>query len=114
MSALEDALRLAAEKGMTHLTLYPVESHDKKLMYWHAKATPSTGHSYVQITTTDPVDAVVKVLEALPKAPKRAAPTKRFDEVNPPISEMPQRAVTAAVTDDQPQTEEIDKWLPQA
>jgi hypothetical protein len=94
MSTLEEALKLAAERGLTHLTLYPVPSADNKITYWHAKATPSTGHNYVQITTTDPVDAVVQVLQALPRAPKRAA-AKITATVNEPAAE-------------------IDKWLPQA
>lgn len=70
--SIEDTLRAAAAKGMTHLTLYPVQSDDGKTTYWHARATPSTGHSYVQTTSRDPVEAVEQVLLALPKAPKRA------------------------------------------
>jgi hypothetical protein len=102
MSTLEEALREAAAKGLTHLTLYPVESEDRKTTYWHAKATPSSAHSYVQVTTTDPAEALAAVLKALPKAPRRAAPT------NPPLAD---HEVTATV---KPQQEDIETWLPKA
>ena len=68
---LEQALREAAIRGLTHVTLYPVQSEDGKTTYWYARATPSTGHSYVQTQGVDPVDVMTKVLEALPRAPKR-------------------------------------------
>jgi hypothetical protein len=70
---LEEALREAAAKGLTHLTLYPVQSEDRKTTYWCARATPSTGHAYVQREALDPVQAVQGVLDQLPKAPKRVA-----------------------------------------
>ena len=129
MSTLEEALREAAAKGITHLTLYPVETEDRKTTYWHAKATPSSAHSYVQVTTTDPVDALTAVLKALPKAPRRAAPTKQFEGYDPPLVD---HEVTAAVNSpayttsdeqwakdsgvikDKPQQEDIETWLPKA
>lgn len=95
---LEDLLREAAAKGLTHLSLHPVPSEDGKSTYWRASATPSTQHKYVQAATHDPAEAVRIVLEALPRAPRRSAPKPRFDKENPPLSEMAQRdAVTAAV-----------------
>lgn len=103
---LDEALRDAARKGMTHLTLYPVVSADGKTTYWHARSAPSTGHSYVQITSLDPVDALVRVLLALPKAPKRAAPTK----ITAAVTEPEDISSSAA---HEPKTE-LEKWLPQA
>jgi len=70
---LEELLKEACTKGMVHLTLYPVHSQDQKTIYWCARATPSTGHSYVQTQTLDPIEAVIQTLKALPKAPKRSA-----------------------------------------
>lgn len=116
--ALEDLFREAAAKGLTHFTLYPVQSEDRKSTYWAARATPSTGHSYVQAADADPVRATELVLEALPRAPKRGA---KFDSVNPPLSELPQRAVTAAVTapghtdlmvSPEAIDEALESWLP--
>lgn len=111
MSALEDALKLAAEKGMTHLTMWPVPSQDRKTTYWYARATPSTGHSYVQTTSTDPVEAVVQVLQALPRAPKRASPQKNVTAAVTEKIEFTPEENAMKVTNGQ---EEIDKWLPQA
>lgn len=71
---LEEQLREAVEKGITHLTLYPTPSADGKKLYWRATATPSTGHKYISVTVADPVEALHEVLKALPKAPKRAPP----------------------------------------
>jgi len=72
MSAtLEDLLMQAADKGLTHLSLWPVPSQDGKKVYWRAQATPSTGHSYITTTSKLPHDAMAAVLLALPKAPKR-------------------------------------------
>lgn len=69
---LEEQLREAVAKGLTHLTLYPTPSDDGKKLYWRATATPSTGHKYVTTTSMDPIEAIGEVLKALPKAPKRA------------------------------------------
>jgi hypothetical protein len=69
---LEEALRAAAAKGMTYLSLYPVESEDRKTTYWRAQSAPSTGHHYVHGVALDPVEAVITVLKALPSAKKRA------------------------------------------
>lgn len=71
--ALEDLLREAAQRGLTHLSLHPVHSEDNKTVYWRCSATPSTMHKYVSTTTLDPVDSVAAVLKAMPKAPKRSA-----------------------------------------
>lgn len=68
---LEELLIGAAAKGLTHLTLYPVESGDRKTTYWLARATPSTGHQYVSVVGIDPVKALTEVLEGLPRAKKR-------------------------------------------
>lgn len=114
--ALEDLIREAAAKGLTHLSLHPVHSEDRKTTYWRCSATPSTMHKYVQVTTTDPVEAVLTVLASLPKAPKRArtsatgAPTPATDD-----------GFTAAVSDPMPHSvpdlqegpeNELETWLP--
>lgn len=113
---LEEMIRTAAAKGITHLTLYPVQSADNKTTYWHARATPSTGHQYVHEICTDPVEALQAVLVAMPAAKKRRP---RFDSVNPPLSELPQREVTVAVKpidmdESSERLDEIDRWLPKA
>jgi hypothetical protein len=87
--AIEDLLREAAAKGLTHLTLYPVDSQDGKSVYWNARATPSTGHMYVQVANFDPVKAVELVLEALPRARKRAAPNVTAAVKDPPGETTP-------------------------
>lgn len=85
---LEDLLRAAAAKGLTHLTVYPVESADKKTIYWHARATPSSQHSYVhEIVADDIVGAMTAVLERMPAAKKRAAPKK--GDVTVAVTEPP-------------------------
>ena len=96
MGTLEELLRAAAARGLTHLTLYPVDSNDGKRSYWHARATPSTAHGYVQMTDEDPVKAVTRVLEALPSA-KRRNLSKHTE---------PQMEVTAAVT----KPADTDEW----
>lgn len=73
--ALEDLIREAAAKGLTHLSLHPVHSEDRKTVYWRCTATPSTMHKYVHVTTTDPVEAMLAVLASLPKAGRRKALT---------------------------------------
>jgi hypothetical protein len=50
---LEDLLREAAAKGLTHLSLHPVHSGDNKTVYWRATATPSTMHKYVHAMTPE-------------------------------------------------------------
>lgn len=107
---IEELLTAACAKGLTHLTMWPVPSADGKTTYWHARATPSTGHHYVSASGLNPADVLAEVLSSLPKAPKRAvtaAVKPRFDSVNPPISEMPQRAATPANLDP-----ELEDWLP--
>lgn len=72
--SLEDKLRAAAEKGVTHISLFSVPRHgDPKKFYWAARATPSTGHHYVSSNSEDPVEALAKVLDDLPKAKRRDA-----------------------------------------
>lgn len=72
---LEDTLREAATRGLTHLTLYPTWSNDGKTTYWNARATPSTGHQYVSAAHSDPVEAVRVVLTELPRCKKRVTAT---------------------------------------
>lgn len=96
---LEERIKEACDKGLTHLTVWPVPSVDGKHTYWAARATPSTGHAYVSTQSKFAVDAIAEVLAQLPKAKSRQAPLPRFDTVNPPLSEMAQREVTAAVTE---------------
>lgn len=103
---LEEQLRDACAKGITHLTLYPVPSVDNKTLYWCARATPSTGHSYVQTQTLDPVEAVTEVLKALPAA-------KRLRQPNPEPNLRGSGEVTATVKPEEPpQPETLEKWLP--
>jgi hypothetical protein len=111
---LEDLLRTATAKGLTHLTLYPVHSEDRKTVYWHALATPSTMHRYVETTALDPVEAITQVLGALPSASRRRAPAA---EPNLRGSS----GVTAAVIDPMPHSvpdpqlspeNELETWLP--
>jgi hypothetical protein len=93
---LEEALREAAAKGLTHVTLWPVPSEDGKKTYWSCRATPSTGHKYVETKSLDPAEAMLEVLKAMPKAAKRTA-----------------AKVTATVSDEPSPTEGgIDEWLP--
>jgi hypothetical protein len=82
---LEEILRGACEKGMTHFTMWPVHSEDRKTIYWHAQATPSTGHSYVSTNSRDPVEAMTEVLKALPRA--RAERKSKGEEVTAPVTE---------------------------
>lgn len=67
---LEEALKQACERGMTHLSLWPVPSDDRKTTYWKATAAPSTQHRRSEGTSTDPVEAVLAALVEMPKAPK--------------------------------------------
>lgn len=109
---LEELFKEACAKGITHFTLYPVPSQDGKTLYWCARATPSTGHSYVQTQTLNPIEAITEVLKSLPKAPKRvvgkakelAMPYGPGSELHgDPYKEPP-------VTE--PQPEGINAWLP--
>ena len=112
---LEEQLHAAVAKGLTHLTLYPVASEDKKTTYWHAKATPSSGHAYVQITTTDPAQALMQVLLALPKAARRvikkSGPTC---EVTATVSDAMPANYTEADHPVGETQEDIETWLPKA
>lgn len=103
---LEQLFKEACAKGMTHFTIYPVQSLDRKTTYWCARATPSTGHSYVQTQTLDPIEAITQTLMALPKAPKRASKVKIGHDFGT-------EPATATVTEpDKPQTAE--DWMPKA
>jgi hypothetical protein len=73
---LEELIRQACDKGITHLSLAPTPSEDGKKVYWRAQATPSTAHKYIAVNHTDPVEAMTQVLANLPKAPRRKAATK--------------------------------------
>jgi hypothetical protein len=107
--ALEEALLEAASKGLTHLTLYPVASNDGKTIYWHARATPSTGHSYVQTATLDPVESLAQVLQALPRASKRTTAISHREQA--PELEVTEdvNAITATVI---APPDELASWLP--
>lgn len=94
----EDLLREAAAKGLTHFTIWPTPSEDRKTVYWTARATPSTQHSYVQSHGTDPVDVALAVLKSLPKAPKREQKKITATVKEPPAIETP--------------AGEMDEWLP--
>lgn len=89
---LEEALKQACERGMTHLSLWPVPSDDRKTTYWKATAAPSTQHRRSEGTSTDPVDAVLKALTEMPKAPKIPARELRVRPGREP-------EITAAVTE---------------
>ena len=112
MTDLEDALKLACAKGMTHLTLYPVESSDRKKMYWHARATPSTGHGYVFGTALDPVEAVTTVLKNLPSAKQRAVSKETGRQHVSHRASDPPDEVTATATETPLEPETFDTWLP--
>lgn len=120
---LNDLLREAAKRGLTHLSLSPVHSADGKKVYWHATASPSTVHKYISTTSLDPTEALIQVLTALPKAPKRGPrATDLIDTVTAAVN-LADGQDTALAQDDsgeppspppameQPQSE-IDKWLP--
>lgn len=119
MATLEDLLREAAAKGLTHLSLHPVPSENNKTVYWRCSATPSTMHKYVSTTMLDPVESVVAVLKALPKVPRKSAANAIIR------GELFDPKVTAAVTEPsdlagmpEPSdltgtpTEGLDEWLP--
>lgn len=128
---LEEALLAAANKGLTHLSLHPVFSEDRKTTYWRATATPSTMHKYVSTQGLNPVEAVLEVLKALPKAPTRHAPNPNPNlrgsgdlvtaAVKPqPVdldenvgSNDPHRPSTTLDQIDPP-AEGLDTWLPKA
>lgn len=114
MSTLDEVLRVAVSKGLTHLTLYPVPSDDGKKIYWCARATPSTGHQYISASDLDPIKVLVTVLENLPRAKKRAGVTAAVTE---PAIDTNRGSTYAPGADDptglHPELEsEIDKWLP--
>ncbi len=91
---LEDTIREAAKRGLTHLSLHPVHSEDSKTVYWRCTATPSTMHKYVHVTELDPVAAIEAVLKAMPKAGRRT-PTSATGAPTPATDD----GLTAAVTE---------------
>lgn len=80
LASLEEALRAAAEKGLTHFSMWPVPSADGKKTYWRASCAPSTGHHYVAVSGEDPVKAAIEALQNLPAARKRKAATATVTE----------------------------------
>lgn len=102
MPSLEEALRDAAARGITHLSIYPVHSADRKIVYWHASASPSTEHLPAKASSLDIVEAAAQALHGMARAPKRSAP-KRENQGTLPIDAIPGKEtedgnVTAAVT----------------
>jgi len=87
--ALEDLLREAAAKGLTHLSLHPVHSEDTKTVYWRCTATPSTMHKYVHVTTLDPVEAVEQAIKALPRAGRRSTTPPGPPGLEGPLNSTP-------------------------
>lgn len=120
LTPLEDLLRAACERGVTHLSLYPVSSADGKKVYWSARGTPSTNHKHVTVNDTDPVVALRGVLIGLPKAPKARAAVSHKPAKPTELAETPaENEITATVTDapqedPAPQQETIDTWLPRS
>lgn len=114
---LEEALLAAANKGLTHLSLHPVSSEDRKTTYWRATATPSTMHKYVSTQALNPVEAILEVLKALPKAPARGKVTAAVSD-HP--KDLDQQAIPNIIIDKdgndiyEPPTESLNAWLPKA
>lgn len=117
---LEEQLLAAANAGLTHLSLHPVFSEDRKTTYWRATATPSTMHKYVSTQSLSPVEAVSEVLKALPKAPARTKPVTAAVSDHPcdlDLPVVPNILVDKAGNDiyDPPNPNgELDQWLPKA
>lgn len=113
-ASLEELLRAAAAKGLTHLSVHPTDSTDGKTTYWRASATPSTQHRYVDATGTDIVEVVTRVLTELPAAKRRAVPKKDVtvmvtNEPGEPLSGMPAGTDPLDLHD---AFGDMDKWLP--
>lgn len=109
---LEEQLLAAANAGLTHLSLHPVFSEDRKKTYWRATATPSTMHKYVSTQALNPVEAVAEVLKALPKAPKRAA--KVTAAVTHPMDLDPPEGTAENPINMDETKEGLEAWLPKA
>lgn len=109
--ALEDLLREAAKRGLTHLSLAPVPSNDAKTTYWLASATPSTMHKYISTTSVDPVEAITQVLAVLPKAPKRAPRGKDLLTATVTPAPYPEAAKQMAADAGVPLQETPEDWM---
>lgn len=102
--SIEELLVDCASKGMTHLTVYPVHSEDRKTLYWHAKASPSTDRTGSASSGTD---IVAVVTEALTEMPKVRGPKPREPDLidrnrgtrYPEVTEAEPQPVTATVID---------------
>jgi hypothetical protein len=109
---MEELLELAAKRGLTSFTLSRTESVDGKTTYWHASATPAPGKPW-SARSRDIAIAVEEALTEMPAAPLKVKP--RFDSVNPPLSELAQRAaenITAAVNEPEVKPDTLESWLP--
>lgn len=112
---LEEQLLAAANAGLTHLSLHPVFSEDRRTTYWRATATPSTMHKYVSTQSLSPVEAVSEVLKALPKAPKRAAKDVTAAVTHPMDLDRAAEEQGVGTTHHEavnPPTEGLEAWLP--
>lgn len=114
MAALEDVIREACKNGLTHFSLLPTPSEDRKTLYWRAQATPSTGHHYVAVNHTDPIEAMTACLANMPKARKRAPPKKGEQLLALDQAPGPGDEVTAAVTADDDAPPDMGDFLPRA
>lgn len=111
--SIEDALREAARKGLTHLSLYPTPSEDGKTTYWRATATPSTGHAYVWANEADPVEAVAQALHKLPQAKRRQiVGSGKENQGTLPIDAIPGKETEGVTATVKPNPTEMDTWLP--
>lgn len=77
MQTLEDRLRQAASKGLTHVSLWTVWTENKKQVFWAASAVGSGGQGYLRVEHTDPIQALTAVLDHLPRAKGVTAGKKR-------------------------------------
>lgn len=100
MSSLEDLMQEAAARGLTHLSVYPVHSADRKTVYWHASASPSTEKLPSKSSGLDIVEVAAQALQGMSRAPKARAGKENQGTL--PIDAIPGKEtedgnVTAAV-----------------
>ncbi len=100
--ALEDDLQDAADRGLTHFSVYPVHSADRKTVYWHATASPSTASPPSKYSGTNIAEVVARALQGMARGKKFAASSAEQTEL-PEIRSMEFRhgeddTPTAAVT----------------